>query len=124
MKLIEIFEEQVRQEREEDRLFEMARIGPKYHGIPHVVIWVGQTNKRHGLRVKVSNIKDKFDIDDNFVIMMPSLDYNPKSIAKWITPTTMRQIIDWIKLNQQVLFDYENGAIVYTDDFLEMLSKV
>lgn len=114
----------VNEEWARDQLFEMARVGTARHGIPNVVIWVGSANLRHGLRVKVSNIPNKMRIEDSFTIMMPSLDYDPGQVANWITPNTMKQIIQWLKLNQQVLYDYETGEIEDTDDFLNSLSKV
>jgi hypothetical protein len=107
-----------------DQLFEMARVGPNQHGIDNVVIWVGEAPKQHGLRVKVSNIPNKMRIEDSFVIQMPSLDYDPAQVADWITPKIMKQILQWIVLNQKLLYDYETGHIQYTDEFLNKISKV
>jgi len=123
MKLTELklFEQQCLEEWENDSLFEMAKISSKQHGINNVIIWVGQTNKRHGLRVKVSNIKNKFSLDDHFVIRMPSLDYDPKQVANWID---MKPILSWIKLNQKLLNDYENGLVDDTGIFLDNISKI
>jgi hypothetical protein len=104
-----------------DELFEMANLHSKRHGIKDVVIWVGMTNNQHGLRVKVSNIKNKFSIDDHFIIQMPSLDYNPKNVAKWIDT---EPILEWIKLNQKLLYDYENGLISDTDIFLNKVVPI
>lgn len=114
----------VTKEWEDDELYEMARVGPSRHGIENIIIWVGEANKQHGLRVKVSNIPNKMRMEDSFVIMIPSLDYDPSQVAKWITPKTMKKILDWIKLNQQLLYDYENGLIDETDVFLNNISKV
>lgn len=111
-------------EEEDDVLHEMANLGSHNHGIPNVVIWVGKTNKRHGLRIKVSNIKDRWSNDNNFVIQLSSLDYDPSQVASWITPNIIKQIMTWIKLNQQVLYDFETDEIVYTDQFISKLSKV
>ena len=108
-----------------DELYEMARVGPQHHGIPDVVIYVGETNKRHGLRVKVSKFKNKWVKGDenNFNIQMPSLDYDPLDVPRWISNDIMNQILGWIKLNQQTLADFENGKIIYADDFYRQLSK-
>ena len=114
----------VNEEWNNDQLHEMARIGPNQHGIDNVVIWIGEAPKQHGLRVKVSNIPNKMRMNDSFVIQMPSLDYDPKQVPNWITPKIMKQILQWIVLNQQVLYDYENGIIQYTDEFLNKVSKV
>lgn len=114
----------VLKEEQEDVLHEMANLGKSDHGINDVVIWVGKSNKQHGLRVKVSNLKNRWSNDDNFVIQLPSLDYNPSAVAKWITPQIMKQIQSWIVLNQQVLYDFETDRIVYTREFLDKISKV
>ena len=109
---------------ESDELYEMAHIFPKRHGIENVVIWVGMAPKQHGLRVKVSNVPDKMSMTDSFVIMMPSLDYDPHQVADWITPKIMNRILDWIKLNQPLLSDYETGRLDDTELFLNSISKV
>jgi hypothetical protein len=114
----------VDQEWANDQLFEMARIGSKHHGIDNVVIWVGSANAQHGLRIKVSNIPNKMRMEDSFVIQMPSLDYDPSQVADWITPKMMKQILQWITLNQKLLHDYETGEIEDTEYFLNNLSKV
>jgi hypothetical protein len=114
----------VLKEERDDDLHEMARVGSKHHGIENVVIWVGSANKQHGLRVKVSNVPDKMRMEDSFVIQMPSLDYDPSQVADWITPKTMKQILQWIVLNQKLLYDYETGEISDTGDFLNSLSRV
>jgi len=107
-----------------DELHEMANLGSHNHGISDVVIWVGKANKQHGLRIKVSNLKNRWSQSDNFVIMLPSLDYDATQVAKWITLDIMNKILSWIKLNQKVLFDYETDVIMYTDQFLNQLAKV
>lgn len=114
----------VEQEWQSDQLHEMARVGQSRHGIENVVIWVGEVPKQHGLRVKVSNVPNKMRIEDSFVIMMPSLDYDPTQVANWITPKIMKQILQWITLNQKLLYDYETGIITDTDEFLNNISKV
>jgi hypothetical protein len=114
----------VNEEWNNDQLHEMARIGSKYHGIENVVIWVGEAPKQHGLRVKVSNIPNKMRIEDSFVIQMPSLDYDPSQVADWITPKMMKKILEWIKINQDILQDYEIGELTDTDVFLNSLYKV
>jgi hypothetical protein len=106
------------------QLSEMARVGSNRHGIENVVIWVGESPKTHGLRVKVSNVPNKMRIEDSFTIMMPSLDYDPRQVADWITPKIMKKILQWITLNQKLLVDYEEGKIWDIDEFLNSISKV
>lgn len=118
------FQDECDAEWDRDELYEMARVSSKRHGIESVVIWVGSVNRRHGLRVKVSNAKDRFDPNDNFTVQMPSLDYDHTRVARWITPDTMHRILEWIVLNQPLLNDYETGLIDDTEDFLQRLSSV
>ena len=113
----------VNEESQKDLINEMANLGKEDHGIDHVVIQVGKANKQHGLRVKVSNLKDRWS-DDNFVIKMPSLDYDSSSVARWIDKKVMNKIIEWIKLNSEVLYKFENDEIIYTRDFMSQISKV
>jgi hypothetical protein len=114
----------VLKEEQDDVLHEMSNLGPDDHGINDVVIWVGKANKQHGLRVKVSNSKNRWNNDDNFVIQMPSLDYDPDQVARWITKDIMKKIQEWIILNQRVLYDFETDKIMYTRDFLNSIAKV
>jgi hypothetical protein len=114
----------VLKEEQDDVLHEMANLGSHNHGIQDVVIWVGKANKQHGLRIKVSNLKNRWSNDDNFVIQLPSLDYDPSQVARWIMPDTMNKIMSWIRLNQQVLYDFETDKIMYTDQFISQISKV
>jgi hypothetical protein len=116
--------EMVLKEEQDDVLHEMANLGSHNHGIQDVVIWVGKANKQHGLRIKVSNSKNRWNSDDNFVIQLPSLDYDPEQVARWITKDIMEKIMNWIRLNQQVLYDFETDKIMYTDQFISQISKV
>ncbi len=112
------------EEDKNDLIHEMANVGPKRHGIDNVYIFVGKTNKQHGLRVKVSRVPGKYDDSDNFIIQMPSLDYDPEQVPRWIKEATMNKILSWIKLNQKLLMDYEQGVIWDTDEFLNDISRV
>ena len=114
----------VQQETMSDQLFEMANVTSRRHGIENVVIWVGMAPKQRGLRIKVSNVPNKMAINDCFVVMMPSLDYDPTQVASWIGAKTIKQILEWVTLNQQLLYDYETGIIHDTDQFLDSISKV
>jgi hypothetical protein len=66
MQTFKDYMEMCEQEERDDILFEMANLRYKYHHINDIVIWIGAANKQHGLRIKVSNKKNKWDRDDNF----------------------------------------------------------
>lgn len=122
MKLITILEHL--QQEDFFELFEMANIHSRYHGIEDIVIWVGLANKQHGLRVKVSNVRNKFDPTNCFNVQMPSLHYDHNQVANWIDSKKLTKIFDWIKLNQPLLYDYENGVIDDTGEFLNKISTI
>ena len=117
------FIDQVAREWQNDELFEMANIHARRHGIANVVIWVGRAPKNHGLRVKVSNVPGRMDMEDSFVIMMPSLDYDYSAVAPWLRKK-VPLILKWVKLNQDTLYSYETGELDDTDEFLDRLSPV
>ena len=116
--------EMVLLEEQADMLHEMANLGSHNHGIADIVIWVGKANNQHGLRVKVSNLRNRWSNDDNFVIQLPSLDYDPCTVAKWIHGSTLMKIKQWIVLNQQTLHDFDTDKIMYTDQFISKLAKI
>ena len=127
MKLSDIlieYTKQFQEDWENDQLFEMANVTSRDHGIENVVIWVGLAPGQHGLRVKVSRVPNKMRMDDSFVIMMPSLDYDPAQVPSWMSGEKISKVLEWIKLNQKLLYDYENGLIDDTRLFLDSISKV
>jgi hypothetical protein len=69
-------------------------------------------------------LKNKWSNDDNFVIQLPSLDYDPSQVANWINGNVMKKILEWIVLNQELLYDFEMDKIMYTDQFINKISKV
>jgi hypothetical protein len=83
-------------------LLEMANLNKTVHGIDGVVLWIGRENKQHGLRVKVSNKRDRFDVNDNFVIQLPSLYYDHKQVANWISSKMLTKIFDWVNYHLKV----------------------
>lgn len=91
---------------------EMANLFPKRTGLS-TIIWFGEVGGQHGPRIKVSNVKGKFAISDNFVI---SVSKNPEVItprSMRLSSTELEDILDWIKLNYGDLMDmwkmYEEG---------------
>jgi hypothetical protein len=96
----------------EAQMTEMANLYPASTGLSYAV-WFGEVGGQHGPRIKVSNVKGKFDQNDNFVI---SVEKEPKLL----TPSSMRikrseleDLFDWVKLNYDDLMEmwkiYETG---------------
>lgn len=107
----------------ESNLHEMANLDASDHGINDVIIWVGIAPEYHGLRIKVSNLKNKWSSKDNFTISIPDFQIRNGIPAKWLTDK-IDDIIDWIKLNIDVIKDYETGKEQSTREFLLRIKKI
>lgn len=104
-------------------LYEMANLDVEDTGIPNVIIWVGADPKRHAMRIKVSNIPNKWS-DDNFTITLPDLNMVGKINKSLITGEVLENINNWIKLNIETLIGYESGKIQSTREFLSKLVQI
>jgi hypothetical protein len=114
----------VKRELEEDRLYDIADVDSRHHGIDNVVINIGiasgePINDR--LRIKISNVKNKFDWNNQFDLYMPTYEYDKTQVAEWITDNTITQIIDWVNSNSKLLAEYECGDIDITTEFLKKI---
>jgi hypothetical protein len=114
----------VNQEWENDELFELAILGSNRHGIDNLVIWIGTSKTPPDLRIIISNIPNRIDMYNSFVIMMPSLDYDLEQVAEWITSDIFNKIKQWIVLNQELLYDYETWMSCDTGYLLDRISAV
>ena len=104
---------------------EMANLSSQDTGLS-VVIWFGEVGGQHGPRIKVSNVKGKFAANDNFVM---SVEKSPRILTQKsvkLKKQELDDIIDWIKLNYDVLMKlwnaYENDES--TIELLGMLRKI
>lgn len=108
----------------EEDLCEMANIRPKDIGMNFTIFvsskkYVGGS---HGPRIKVSNLRDRFSKDDNFVITIsksPIVGQNCK-----YKETEKSDLKDWVKLNYDVLMKYWNDEFESDADFLLALKKL
>lgn len=107
-------------------MLEMANLSPGDTGLS-VVVWMGEIGGQHGPRIKVSNIKGKFSINDNFVVSVDKepMVLTPKS-AK-LKNSEIEDVKDWIKLNYSELIDlwkhFESGE-GSTIEYLSKLKKL
>lgn len=97
---------------------EMANLYPRRTGIEYVM-WFGEVGGQHGPRIKVSNVKGKFALNDNFVISVnkvPTITAGKPKISK----KELIQIIAWIKKNYNDLMlmweIHENGDDIQLSD--------
>ena len=83
-------------------MLEMANLYPTQTGLP-VVVWFGEVGGQHEPRIKVSNTPGKFNRDSCFVL---SVDKEPRVLtpkAAKIQQDKITDVIDWVKLNFDVL---------------------
>lgn len=76
---------------------EMANLYPHNTGVKYVM-WFGEVGGQHGPRIKVSNKRGKFALDDNFVLTVNRVPSIAEGHSKLKTKDLL-QIINWIKLN-------------------------
>jgi hypothetical protein len=105
-------------------LYEMANLTSRNTGINNIIIWVGGNPERHAMRIKVSNIANKWSSSDSFTITLPYLDVVGKINKQLISSKKLSDIKSWIKLNIETLIEYEKGNIIGTSEFLEKLVKI
>jgi hypothetical protein len=109
---------------DKNELFEyMSNIGFKKTGIENVVIWVGTKPPQHGHRIKVSNIPNKMDVNNCFVITIPDFEIIGDFNKRLINKKTLNQIFQFIKLNIDVIIAYSNEEID-GNDFMNLLKSI
>ena len=104
---------------DEEDLFEMANVREKQSGIPYVIFISSKDAalSKHGPRIKVSNLSDKWDPSSNFVITVPELRVVGTSV---FSSDQVEDIKDWVKLNKDIIVKYWNKEI----DDQELLNKI
>lgn len=107
----------------DEEVMEMANISSKKTGIENVVIWIGPNPKFHGKRIKVSNSPNKFCKDDCFTITIPDFEIIGKVNHKLISNKTLEKIIEFIKINIDVICAFSDELIL-TDELVDSLVPV
>lgn len=99
---------------------------PEDHGIEGVVMWASEgiyQGKKlvHGPRIKVSNIKGKFDNNDNF-----SLTLAGKIVAghSKLTNKETRRCVEFVRKNAEVIKEYWDNPLMSAARFVLKLEKV
>jgi len=107
---------------DEEDLFEMANVREKQSGIPFVIFISSKdaAMSKHGPRVKVSNLKDRWDPTSNFVVTIPEL--RVIGDAK-LTTDQLEDLKDWIKLNRDLIIKYWN-KVIDDQEFLNSIKRI
>ena len=126
VKLEEILSETFQKTLVEAMFFEMANLYPDDTGLKYA-IWFGEVGGQHGPRIKVSNIKGTFAKHDNFVMTIAKEPVNLTPRYTKISVSDIEDIVDWIKINYEVLmklweiYETGNGSAVEQQSKLEKL---
>lgn len=102
---------------------EMANLNPVSTGLP-VVIWVGAVGGQHGPRIKVSNVRGKFAMDDCFVMVVARDPYvaTPRQVR--LDSTDLEDIADWIRINYDVLMELYRAFETGDGDTVEIQTRL
>jgi hypothetical protein len=101
-------------------LFEMANLGPERTGLPFVVLISQRGGARHDVRVKLARGAKVHPSDMITVAIRPT----PRIIRGRLNTQEFDLVRRWIELNMDVLVDYWNGDIEYTEDAPDAIKPV
>jgi hypothetical protein len=100
--------------------YEMANLRPERTGLPFVVFISQRGGARHGVRVKVARAPKVRPSEMVTVALCPSV----RVVRGRLDPQDLELLRQWIDINEQVLIDYWNGVIGYTEDALNSLRPI
>jgi hypothetical protein len=100
--------------------FDMANLRPDRTGLPYVVFISQKGGARHDVRIKLARAARVRPSEMLTVAVRP--------VPRLIRGTMNREEFDlvkrWIELNRNVLIDYWNGDIEYTEDVLAAITSL
>jgi hypothetical protein len=98
----------------------MANLRPERTGLPFVVFISQRGGARHDVRVKVARAAMVRPSEMVTVALRPSV----RVVRGRLDPHDLSLLRQWIDLNEQILIDYWNGVIGYTEDALNALRPI
>src|SRR5215472_6292022 len=98
----------------------MANLRPERTGLPYVVFISQRAGARDDVRVKIAPSTRVRLSEMVTVALRPSV----RVVRGRFAPRDLDLLRRWIDLNQQVLIDYWNGTIGYTEDAMNALRPV
>jgi len=100
--------------------FEMANLRPERTGLPYVVFISQRAGARDDVRVKIAPSM-RVRLSEMVTVALPP---SVGVVRGRLAPCDLDLLRRWIDLNQQVLIDYWNGTIGYTEDAMNALRPV
>ncbi|MGH7037253.1 MAG: hypothetical protein ACREFK_00845 [Stellaceae bacterium] len=98
-------------------LFDMANLRPERTGLPFVVFISQRGGARHDVRIKLARAPKVRSAEMITVAVRPT----PRVVRGKMTAHEFDLLKRWIALNRDVLVNYWNGTIEYTEDVLAAL---
>ena len=99
--------------------FDMANLRPDRTGLPYVVFISQKGGARHDVRIKLARAA-KVPSEMLTVAVRPA----PRLIRGTMNREEFGLVKRWIELNRNVLIDYWNGDIEYTEDALAAITPL
>ncbi|MGE5271725.1 MAG: hypothetical protein ACM3JG_18855 [Thiohalocapsa sp.] len=96
--------------------YDMANLRPQRTGLPFVVFVSQKGGARHEVRIKLAHAPKVRASEMITVAVRPV----PRVIRGTIDSREFELVRRWIELNRDVLVDYWNGDIEYTEDIMPL----
>lgn len=100
-------------------LFEVANLRPERTGLPFVVFLSQRGGARHDVRHKLARAAKVRPSEMITVAVRPT-----RLLRGKMSAGEFGLVQRWIELNRDVLIDYWNGAIEYTEDALNAIRPI
>jgi hypothetical protein len=100
--------------------FDMANLRPERTGLPFVVFISQKGGARHDVRIKLARAPRVRPSDMITIALRPT----PRLIRGRMSAREFDLVRQWLQLNRDVLVDYWNGAIEYTEDVLDAIRPI
>lgn len=105
--------------RAEDAPFEMAHLRPQTTGLPFVV-WISPRGAaQHDVHIKLSRTP-KAGPDWMTVTVRPDV----RDLSGTLAAGKLERVRRWVALNREVLVQFWDGDIAYTEDVLPLIKAV
>src|SRR5436190_16268618 len=100
--------------------YEITNLRPERTGLPCVVFISQRGGARHDFRVNVARAPRVRPSEMVTVALRPSV----RVVRGRLDPHDLDLLRQWLDINEQVLVDYWNGVIGYTEDALSALRPI
>ena len=100
--------------------FDMANLRPERTGLPFVVFISQKGGARHDVRIKLARTEKVRPSEMLTVAVRPT----PRLIRGKMSRAEFDLVNRWIELNHDVLIDYWDGIIEYTEDAISAIKPI